>query len=446
MRKVFIQEIVTSKEIDKIERDLKLFTKNIRRIKSGRDLFDAKKAWRQYIEDIDRFIWHDILGRNTERHDIADLFYEDFKYINNLLYSNPFFPKPGEYGLIDMRYESYLDKVGSAYQNNYPIPYNEDYYNEIYKIWNNDRDYFYQKTGREIRNVISLLKKVLDYYQGQIPEKAKIEYYKIQGVDVEFAYNEMIDQKYVQQTIKKFISLVKEVVPIIATSKKVAASLKSLLVKYDMADTFYNQYKNSLIAGYYYEQKDFIAIRYLGIDKHTLIHEIGHRYYHRFMPKKYSEIWANYIQNKYVEINEDIIKEFTKIFWQCYQQEKYDDELTKITLQGIGEDMKKYFTDTFMLSVFIPALKIVGGLNGTPISTKWEKEHPKRKDQAGWLIDWFIDRLKREEKINLLFTSDYGNMNPKEAYAETFAQFFSDNELKSQISDEIMDLFYYVTF
>jgi len=435
-----LQEVVNKQEIDRIIKILKLFTKNIRRIKNGRDLYDAKVGFAKIRDELEKFFYGNIVGVTSEtgKHDIEQKYHDA---IGNLTYGHFFSPRAGNSTYwVEEKYKDFLDKYTKSRGK---IPYNSEYHQEIYELWDKDRDYHYQKLGRTIRSLTEMLNYFLAYYHGEIPEKAKTEYYKIGSVHIEIVTDETADTVLYDKRVKEFIKEVKSSIDLINKFPKFSQALKNLDLRYDSVDTYEQRYKGTLTAGYYMPSNDYIAIRTLGIDEYTIIHEIGHRYYYKFLPEEYREIWETRLEKSYVAITPEVIKAIQDAFWTAYDKEGYEDE-NKFKYLGteMQNDILNYFEDSHMKDVFVSSEEVVGYKFGIPFTFSSDAT---QKEKAIYSIDLYIKLLKEEERVNMVQVSGYGNTNPREAYADCFAYYILEGKWKEKIPEEMLSMFYYIS-
>ena len=442
MKKMYIplQEVVIQRDIDKLIRNLRFLTKNIRNIKNGRDLYDAKMGYAKLRDDMEKFFYGNIIGimSKTGKHDVEQKHHDA---MHNLTYGSFFSPRIGNSTYwVDEKYKDFLDKNTSRDK---PIPYNPDYHQEIYELWNKDRDYHYQKLGKTIRGLTKMLEYFLAYYEGEIPEKAKTIYHKIGSVSIEIITDETEDTLLYDARVKEFIGEVKSSIDLINEFPTFSQALKNLDLRYDAVDIYEQRYANSLVAGYYMPSDDYIAIRTLGIDAYTILHEIGHRYYHKFLPKEYQEMWEARLEDNYVELTPEITESIQDAFWTAYDKEGYED---KNNFKYLGSEMivdiLNHFKDPHMKDVFVASTEVVGYKFGVPFN--FPKDSSER-DEATYGIDLYIKFLKEEKRINMMMVSGYGNTNPKEAYADCFSYYILKGKWKGKIPDEMLSMFSYIS-
>lgn len=447
MRRLYksLQEVITQNDIDKLEHKLKMFTKNIRRIKDGRDLYDAEWAFALIGDELERYLYHNVFGVLSDKGVIS--LDDDLGHaILSLLTANAFSPRAGTPAVfyLEQKYPNYMRVIAQAWKKHKKPPYNAGYYEELYALWQKDRDYHYQKMSRNIRITIKGIREALERYQKGIPEKAKVTFHKVAGIDVEYVTDETVNKHKHDQNVKTFLNKVSGAVTKIREYPKFTQSLKNLLIKYDPTDTFRTLAKGSLIGGYYSPDKDYVVIRTLGLTEQIVIHEIGHRYYYKFMPNEFREMWETRLESSEVELTEDLLKAIEDAFWKAFYNDGYNDDYL-ISLKNIDQDMLKYFESEYYRDVFKASEKIVNIPKDFPFPKEWHNEHPTSESKAQWAIDVYMKYLKEEKHVNMSIVSDYGNTHPREAYADAFSYFVLGGEWIGKIPEEMMSLFYHVS-
>lgn len=135
----------------------------------------------------------------------------------------------------------------------------------------------------------------------------------------------------------------------------------------------------------------------------VIIHEIGHRYYHRFLPKRAQEYWESVIYKHVTTINKNDINLFIDTYYDKIKNWFENDEGRSYIRSSIEKDIEKSKFELRTKSVFN---YIVDKL---PVFTDDITSYRNKLESK------FLNTTINLEKI-----TDYANKNSWEAFAEAF--------------------------
>jgi hypothetical protein len=160
--------------------------------------------------------------------------------------------------------------------------------------------------------------------------------------------------------------------------------------------------------GEYITHEDTLAIYAWGMaDKqtalHTLVHEIGHRFYRRTLPKNAQDAWSSAIWKKFVHIEKYHIEDFFRKYIEGKFEKKWDDpneytEIKKPERNKLMDSIKKNENDPNTKAVYQYLVQTIS----------WSTSLKELLSYEG-------------ERIHIEFITDYARKNTEEAFCEAFA-------------------------
>ena len=182
-------------------------------------------------------------------------------------------------------------------------------------------------------------------------------------------------------------------------------SLKGLTVKLRLTD---RPGHGGDKGGEYISYEDTLALYTWGMaDKqkalHTLVHEIGHRFYRRSLPKKAQDAWSSAIWKKFIHVEKHHVEAFFRKYIEGKFPPKWDDpnEFT-----DIKKPERNKLTDLVKKNENDPNTKAVYQYLVQTIS--WSTSLKELLSYEG-------------ERIHIEFITDYARKNTEEAFCEAFA-------------------------
>ena len=254
----------------------------------------------------------------------------------------------------------------------------------------------YQNRWRKFKEAFQFL---VQYGAERLEKIAPDEQIQISGVNILIKNKKKENDK----DVKTFISVVKKVVPVIkkAGMGKVLRDF-SMELNFNVATTqMYSKY-GDLVGGGYNPSKDELYIFPLGIrdkmDDNTLIHELGHRYWYKYIPPKAKQAWEDKINAQMIKVEKEHIEKFFKEFWGEY-----------------GFPYRREFENEIKKKISDPTLQVIFEYlaDNTPLFDA------KGRDKKTVYKEWMIKRHVGQQ-VPLEMISDYGRTNPIEAFAEAF--------------------------
>jgi len=175
-----------------------------------------------------------------------------------------------------------------------------------------------------------------------------------------------------------------------------------------------------LKGGHYQPQNDSISILPLGMSEGTMIHELGHRKWYKFMSPAQRAYWTAAFEGDLVEITEDDVKEVTDRVRRTWKG------------GGLSHDIKDAIAAYEKTHRDDPVV---------PYKADYFREHAHHHDK----LDFWVKVMKEDlvgQKVMRNYVTDYANTNELEAYAEVFQRYV----LKKRLPPEVLYWFRRVSF
>lgn len=257
----------------------------------------------------------------------------------------------------------------------------------------------YQRSWRKFKEAFEEL---VIYVSDKIKEQTTDEQIQKFGINIAIKNK----KKEHDKDVKIFIDSLKDVTKAIR-KEGFGKVLKDFYIElnFDVSSegALYSHY-GDLIGGAYDPSKDKLFIFPLGINRkisdNTLIHELAHRYWFKYIPEKAKNAWKEKFDQQAVTIILPYIDKFFEMFFD----EKWGFPTRKELKQKIEKNVNN------------PTLKVVFNFlaDNTPI---FEPKEGQTKKEAYYE---FYERRARNQKIPLEWITDYGRTNEKESFAEAF--------------------------
>lgn len=159
-----------------------------------------------------------------------------------------------------------------------------------------------------------------------------------------------------------------------------------------------------MVGGAYDYSKDKLFIFPLGITRRisdsTLIHELAHRYWFKYIPDKAKQAWKAKFESQSIVVTLPYIDKFFEMF--------FDEKWGFPTKKEIKQKIDKQINN--------PTLKIVFEFlaDNTPI---YDPKEGESRYEEYWQ---FFEKRARGQQIPLEWITDYGRTNEVESFAEAF--------------------------
>lgn len=374
------------KQLNQWDKDISRMTKLYKSLKATRDdLKNFRKAKKAFI----------IFGQNFE------------KWIYQDLLDKKVFGKESESGFTkDVRVKAWDTLHFLNAGNLFPMAWN--YKNDKHEDAPEELDYHdggrknkilrWQRSWRKTKEAIVEL---IQYQSETLKERQPDEQVQVAGVNI-LIKNQ--GDEWTQKYLKRFMRVLPKAV---AQIKKqgMSRAMKDFKVQINFRPETVEGLPNGggLTAGAYDKQTDILYLFPLGLNDNlsdsTLIHEIGHRYWFKYVPERAKNAWKDKIEKRMVAVETKHIDKFFEMF--------YDKEW--------GFPYRKDFANK-LKDITDPTLKIIFRYlsDHTPLFDVAEG-----KDKETVYKEHMI-KHNRGEQIPLEWITDYGRTNDAEAFAEAF--------------------------
>lgn len=397
-------EDIKQRDLDRWKKEYSHFSKNIRRIKSGKDLFKVFEGYKIWHAKFERWIYRSLLStqQHKKRTWVGTSYGDELKSIawDFVIQCQPvsmFFGRDLPTAPV------HPTPTYKRYEDNWQLDYTK-----FEKIRNKN----YSKFARLGKKTFDAVQKYWDAISGEgkhkVGDMLKHERVKIGPVTATVAYSE--DDDKATKNIKQQIGYI----------KKGFAQLKSLgldrvirgmKIDIDMQQTGQGAGVGSLASAYYQPANDTIFLMFFTMPD-TFVHEVAHRWWYQVLSKLQIDTWEKWIQDHSTcfepfEIDL-IVKAFKKVRGLNPEYSQRRDVWINISKELTGNVKLKYDL----------ALKSGDGFRIVPIVTP--KDSADKAMQDDDRLRTFIDTYGSRKRFTVEYITDYANTNPREAWAEVW--------------------------
>lgn len=458
-----LQETITKKDVEKWNKDFLSFTKNIRRMTTVEDFKLTQKSARLYATNLETFFYGKIAGllgadlhRSSKEYEGDSLqFY--FKEAKEIVWSLIIFMRSSMYSYIEDLLEI-IDKQSTYMEPTIRI-HNKNYTKE------KAIDFMYQKLARLGREAFESMYKLFEY-SDELIDFYKEETITIEGIPTIITYSD-ITFHLIKDTIKKIANNIKKIKQMSSNHgfKNIFKGMTLVIDSQHAGKTLKGDFISTYAGGSaaaFFNPSDMTMNLYWS-DLHTMIHELGHKYYFYDLKDIQRENWKSFIDKNILvyyqnEINTvgnfifDLLKyDMNDMAQSLNKFEHWGDEDKNKYIFGILNKNKNKFNEKEWVLIEMTNEKM-GWDFIVPSMWIWtdkEKEEYLNTDKKK--LDQIIYHLGRvgyrgkglnSDTLYLqpkkTYVSDYGNLNEKEAYAETFLHYL----IGESIPELVLDQFY----
>lgn len=465
---ITLEETINKKDVDSWHKDFQAFTKNLRRLKTREDIELVANAMIIFSDNLETFFYGNILGSKGSEYAVS---YKDFEdsgplegYVDKArknVWELIIYLKNIASKLTD---KDYFGKVAVHYDDdNRPIEI--DIYKKGVLPFEKYIDSTYQKLARLGREAFDSMEAIFDVKE-EMQDLFITDTLKIQGIPTILTYREGKDVRELLNPYEKSIANAEK----LCNKKGFKEIFKGVTLIVDTQRTGITKTDYSSIygrgAGAFFSALD-MTVNLGTYDLFSLIHELGHKYYHYSMHPDQRDLWKEFIENNTISMErqdvEKFIEKFARKIFDYYSDLNDRDKNPYLTSSQKSKKMTEYIDknmDRFNLTELEYILLDVANSGIGKMS--------KYGEQWDLLFDSFYEQEKEVhdlkyliEKISIIleyvgtygsgyyrdiyrvatknfYVSDYANTNEKEAYAEVFAKYVLDD----YVSDLVLSQFY----
>src|SRR5574343_453412 len=351
---------------------------------------DLKRITKIYKDSLEGDDMRTVMTKMVEASKLINVFsrnFEDWVYKNLL----PEDPKSFE-NVRKAAWTAIIDLNRAA---SYVSEYHYELQVDILSV-KKSRDAMNKNLSRYQRSFREAFKAIDDYLNTNSVVYTPDEHLNIEGVNV--VVKPVGREKYKKERIDQFISVgIRDAIRKIKRAK-FGKALDGL--------SFIVQYVDSnLIAGTYDYNADEMEIYGIG-NENTIIHEVGHRFWYKYVPSNAKEEWEKFFNSNNAPIEQDDIQEFYEKFLRGRVSIRLE---TNDVAFGTEKEIKSKTKDPIKLEKFLYLLK----------------HNPAYTDDPEKMLDHHMKlNINDIVPVKARVTS-YGTTNPREAFAETFMEYVS---------------------
>ena len=410
-----LKEAINRQTIERWKKDFQRFTKAIRNISNGEELFQFYQASKIWSHNFDIFVYNELLGQQLRRssddeyvHSRGDSVVAKEAWDLTLHISNMF--------IVDGIY--HLEQQYPKLYTNY-IP---EAWNQIYTLWSKSKNKFYNKIGADGRKAFKAIENYFNRYDKEIPSLHVEDTFTKDGIEYKISYDET-DPKWKETLQRAMYNINKGCIQI--KKKGFGVVLKNLVIEIDETEGMSSKgaYSTRGAAATYNPTTDHLSIGSFGqYNTTTFIHELGHRYHFQIMNSKAALLWKQFYDKSMVPIPPDFFDVVFKAFYEVAKDKEKKTLSYEIYSKEHLIDIRNHIKDSLIRELYTAAfiserqmlfLQYTEDLKGvTDVATYTEVV--KRLT---------MDEYKNKRSIQVDIVSDYGSTNDLEFFAETFMHY-----------------------
>jgi len=410
-----LEESITKQHLDQWKKDFQSFTKAIRNIKTGKDLYQLFKASGIFRDNFEKFIYNELLGQQLTRSSNNEV--RQSKSVASAAWD------------LVLNIQSVFNIKGSTYYytEKWPSMFKEyipEAWDALYNEWNKSRSYFYNKLGAIGRKVFDTLDTYFNSQGKDVLDSLHVEdTFTKNGIRFKVSYDES-DPRW-KSNIQRMLKIVDEGNRVIK-SNGFSSVLHNLVIEIDLTggmtgkDTYATK---GLVSALYKPGADILSLGSLSFNVHTYIHELGHRYHFQIMNPQAAKVWKQYYDDMEVVIPsnfwEDVFNAFDKTVIDLEKKHGYIIRVGAKEYPEILKNIKDPLIQDLFKAGFMSGrdsqLTLFGNyLSFTPSSTAEYINQIRKETMAHY-------NREHTTTIQLNSVSQYGTTNDLEFFAETFS-------------------------
>lgn len=394
----FITEAIDKRTLENLRKEALAFTKNLRRVKNGHDLYIAAQAYSRWIHYAEELIYNRIMGMRLRRKPVENETYEAKqvreKFWDLVISQNPF--------TLPNHYSVKLADIAIPGQKPTSFKYsdaNRSKWDEQYALFDQQRDKIYVRYSRLIRDAFNAIDEwVAKEFKGidTITDHEKVEHIRFDGVDVMLRWTERESNPTSLKNLKEtFFHLLKKTLAVLR-KYGFANHLTRVSWVFDP-----NNNVGSEAAGDYDSFRRVIGMYRFGIAEiKVYFHEFGHYVYREVLKQNQKKDWDAFITKDQVQFSDH---DFVEI-------EKAISSTESANLDPTAERIHARIKDPVTQDLFAAFATQRYGIVATDIS--------KFRSRA------------ENVSFSLSVPTEYSNKNTEEAFCEVFGFFMAGKPLR----------------
>jgi len=382
-----------------------MFSKNIRRIKTPKELFTVASAHYRWLAYVDKTIYKRLMGMHVDWKESEETWAA--KQVRVAVWK-----------LIGERYIFMVDglpyyvkqKVFLATNTEYPNLRFDDSVKEewdvIYSYFDKARNKSYARYTKIVRDTFD----AIDEWLAETPEKEmkdrhKEETFTHAGVAVRIIADEKKDAADDRQSIKKYLEFLTKSVDVLRKIKPFSELLRKVV--FELVLGFSE--RGVFTAGEYEAGKMIIRSYLLGLSMDTIIHEFGHCFWYEHLSDAQRTAWTDFVNRNKVQFSAGDMIELRAAFEAAIKELDAAGKLdnAKFMRMGIWSNMTKHIKNPRLKSMYLEYLK------AHEPTLYWDGVEKKDKT-----FEFFKEVA--EQPFFIHAPTEYASTNEKEAFAETF--------------------------
>jgi hypothetical protein len=415
----YLNEEVKKAEIEGLRKEALMFSKNIRRIKNGHDLFVVAQAYAKWLHMIQVRTFSQLLGVDDAWKDkpkqesyassqlrtkMWDLVMAD-RIFTPRIWSNHKLDDPTKAPLTGEDHVVYRYNDAS-----------KGMWDEYYSMFDRERTKIYTKFGKLVRDAFNALDEWLAEQPDTMLSHHHTETFKHDGVVVMFVASDT--QHSDANTRKEQKKYLESLSIVLKRYRKMGLGrfVDKLIYEYDRANN------NTSHAGEYRSGK-IVSFLWEGNTPHVIAHEIGHHLYKTFLSDAQQNAWFNFIQHDLVSFSESDYNEIYHAFKTLYAQKAPHASEYSYTVDGVWQDVHKLLKTPVTKELWDAYCKQNAHIHISPLKSDPEASFKNFRSETA-------------KPFVLHAPTAYSSKNPEEAFCETIANYVEGTPLTPLIKHQ----------
>lgn len=399
-------EAVSKTEIEQLRKDAAMFSKNIRRIKSGHDLYIVAQAYVKWLDHMDRLLTGVFAINADQKREKPHESYEE-KQVREKWWSLHIEGKD-IFMVVYPRGTDLMKSAGGEQYQQFVYNGKEDRWQEYYTKFDAARNSSYTKFGKLSRDLFNAVDEWLARKEGNSFESyLKREDFKFMDLRCRILTTDETEEND-KVKLKAYLRALKE-----ATTRLKHFGFGNILHTL----TFEVDFAKSDWAGGTYDHNNTIRSTAWGYtDPRVIAHEVGHHVYEKIISQKQRDGWINLIEKNQVRFSQQDFAAIRRAYDKVIAIGLQHVPDWNNTIDGIWDNLAKYIDDPQTQDLYKAFWKQYTALghNGAYVPA------PMKKD-----INGAFDQFKEAATPSFVYhlPTGYANKNPDEAFCEVFSYY-----------------------
>lgn len=400
----FLSEAVNKSEIESLRKDAAMFSKNIRRIKSPRDLYIVVQAYDKWLAHMEGILMSVFSISGSQKREKPHETWEE-KEVRTKWW-NLHIEGTGIFFVDWPRGSDVIRPANGEKYKQFRYDGKEAEWTKYYAGFDKARNSIYTKYGKLTRDMFAAMDEWLSQKGDSLESYQKKEEFKFADVRVRFLTTDETEQRD-KAKLKEYLHALK-----IATDRLrhfgFGTILKDLIFEADFAT-------NDWAAGTYDHNNTIRSTMFGYSDPRVIAHEVGHHVYSRVLKPSQREGWINLIKKNQVSFTDSDMRSLRRAYDKVIAIALKDMDEWQNQIKGVWENLPRFIDDAQAKDMYVTFWKQYQHGGGDMYIPS-----PFKNDiNAAW------SKFERTAGVPFAYhvPTGHSNKNPEEAFCETFSYY-----------------------